>query len=437
MAKMRQPDGRLSASLQSQLDAIFPLFEIDANGQVQVNWPHSFEFEARLFVLANDMNEFFPPVARTQVAETLQSAVWILAREPVEQRSVERLFAHLDEVVGHDGAQELSVVAFLNAHHNQSLSEIRVRDTVFTRQDEDSVQELVQGENGPPRARYLNPDAFRNLHRFAAYSYRVVVPTYRLALGLDHLSNEVTGPFDQMRSLLNFSYHRRLVTHRIGTTLFEKPLARFLASPFFFIILDSVVQDVFFWEPAAPKYEYHLVESGVLEGFRDLEGRLGHSLQGRGSLADLMYELFDIYQKALDATRPAVVFLHFWQILERIASPEREGRGLETDRIIERLNLIAPLTELERQILEQLGELRHEYVHRGAFPDDNGEETSRLLKYVSDKCLNGLLAFLDETPKLIDLREYYSVASNRSEARLAAIERAVSIVRRVNQPHGA
>ena len=79
------------------------------------------------------------------------------------------------------------------------------------------------------------------------------------------------------------------------------------------------------------------VEPNTWKNYEKLTSLIGQSHES-SSMLELCWTLLDLYQRALDSTDEAVAFLRYWQILENITSPQQQGRGIETRKLISRLN---------------------------------------------------------------------------------------------------
>ena len=168
-------------------------------------------------------------------------------------------------------------------------------------------------------------------------------------------------------------------------------MAQYLPSPFHFVIKNGVPAEDFFYEEVEYHYDYHDVTANEWKWLDVLGQKIYSQPRDDKSLSKAISELLGIYQRALDSLSSAVSFLHFWQILERIASPEQEQRGIDNKQILNRLDLLIHLRPTDQKILRELGNIRNEYAHRGSFPVERGERLNRIVKLYVDLYLFRLI----------------------------------------------
>jgi hypothetical protein len=421
MAKMRVPSDEEQKALNQQLQAYLPFA---SGGVLSANGLADSEVEA--YLLARRTHKFFPSMNAPEASSLLFPAISearASSKQPIEILDV---FAEIDKKLDRQGADTFTMLAFLNARKESCPDEISVAGTTFKKLEWPQVYTtLHDGETARVDAGEYS--AFEHLHDWTCYSYDVIIPEYR-SNNVAGLMTDLLRPFEQFRMLLNFAYDGGRITHSWSVHL--KAMARYLPSPFHFVLINGVLAPTsFFYEEVEYRYEYHSVSVKEWQSVDALNKKIFAQPVMDGSINDAICELLSIYQRALDSLSPAVTFLHFWQILERIASPEQEQRGLENKQIISRLDTLITLRPSDRKILKELGEIRNEFAHRGNFSMDNGQPLNRILKVYVDHFLFRLIRLIDKFPMVIDLREYYDVALNRSEARLSAIENAIKFIR--------
>ncbi len=424
MPRLRSATQETSIRIQAQLDAISPLFEFAEGGLPFLSMARHLAYERSTLLLTEEVRRLLPPMGSAQAGALVDDVIGDLAN-PAGIDATD-LLAEVGRRLSPEGDRELRVIAFLNTPPDQSPDSLTAANTTFDKLTSLQVNEIILSEPFIEKARHHNRLAAENLARFAAYTYTVRVPEYLAAQGLEYVGDRITEPFERLRSLLNFARHRRSVTVRFGIR--REPLARYAVSPFHVLKSGDKIEDEFFWEVMPPDYKFHPIEAATIEALNRAEGLVyGQSPSG---LAQYIGDLLLIYQEALDTPDPEAAFLHFWQVLEGIASPTQERRGVESDKVVQRLRTLAPVEQDEEDVLKRMGMLRHGLVHRSVFPGENAERYVRIIKLEADKFLLALLRVLPQLPEVIDLMEYYNVASDRSEARLQALERSLCLFKK-------
>lgn len=421
MPRLRSATQETSARIQVLLDVISPLFEFAEGEVAQLSLPRQLAYERCVLLLADAVHPLLQTAGKAQIGALIEDVVWELA-SPAGLRASD-LLAELRQRLAPEGDRELRVIAFLNTSPDQSPDVLTAANTTFAKLASQEVNEILANEPFMEKARRHNRAAAENLVRFTAYTYTVRVPEYLAAQGLEFVGDRITEPFERLRSLLNFAHHRRSITIHFGMR--RKPLARYAMSPFHLLKSEDKIEEDFFWEAMPPDYGFHPIDAATVEALDRAEGLVYGQSSGR--LAQHVGNLLLIYQKALDTPDPEAAFLYFWQVLEGIASPTQEKRGIESDKVVQRLKALAPFEKNEEDILKRMGTLRHELVHRSVFPGENAERYVRIIKLEADKFLLALLSLLPQLPEVVDLTEYYNVASDRSEARLRALQKAIRL----------
>ncbi len=421
MPRLRSATQETSTGIQARLSAIALLFEFAEGGLPFLSMHRHLAYERSMLLLTEEVRRLLPPMGSAQAGALVDDVIGDLVKPAGIDATY--LLAELGRRLSPEGDRELRVIAFLNAPPDQSPDSLTAANTAFDKLASLQVNEILLNEPFMEKAKHHNRLAAENLDRFAAYAYTVRVPEYLAAQGLEYVGDRITEPFERLRSLLNFAYHRRSVTVRFGMR--REPLARYALSPFHLLESEDKVEEDFFWEAMPPDYEFHPIDAATAEALDRVEGLVYGQSSGR--LAQHVGDLLLIYQKALDTPDPEAAFLHFWQVLEGMASPTQEKRGIESDKVVQRLNALAPFERNEEDILKRIGALRHELVHRSAFPGENAERYVRIIKLEADKFLLALLSLLPQLPEVVDLTEYYNVASDRSEARLRALQKAIRL----------
>ena len=424
MPKLKDIPDKTRNELQQGIDEAMQSLECETDG-INITWLNIFRFEFPVFLLSRLLEDYFPAMSERQMYTQVREALYYLACLNPEERTVDKLIEKLSDNLRVGGITTFQIVVFLNAL--PPSDEVTVNDVTFYPIKGTALRPLISEER-----RRVNPNAYNSLNNFTAYFYEVTVPAYRVASGVHDVIDELILPFEQMRALLNFNHHWGLYSFRLGREYV--PRAQYPPTPYIFVrqVGNSEKEEFdFFYIPVvAIQYRNRRIESNEWQRFLSLEDRLFRPTpQQEKSTKRYVARLLLIYQQALDSPDQATAFLHFWQVLERIASPRQEGRGIETKKIISRLDTIVPLNQREKMVLKELGKIRHAYVHQGNFSHSQGEQLGILIKPYVDRCLSGLYGLLNELPTLTDLEEYFSVAGNPSEARLQALENAIRIVR--------
>lgn len=424
MPRLRSATQETSTSIQVLLDVISPLFEFAEDEVPLLSTSRQLTYERNTLLLTETVYGLLPPMGKAQAEALIDDVIGDLVK-PAGIRAADML-AELGRRLTPEGEREVRVIAFLNAPPDQSPDGMAVAETEFAKVSEAEMDGILSNKPLMEKAAQHNPSAAKNLARFSAYVYAVRTPEYLAAQGLEFVADRITEPFERLRSLLNFAHHRRRITMHFGVR--REPMARYAVSPFQFLKSGDKIEEDFFWEVMPPDYRFHPIDPETRDAFaRGAEHVYGPA---SGKLAQHTGNLLLIYQKALDTPDPEVAFFHFWQILEGIASPTKEGRGIESNRLVQRLKQLAPLEQTEEATLLKMVERRNELVHRSVFPEEDAERQVRIIKLEADKFLLALLSILPQLPDVIDLIEYYNVASDRSEARLRALERALGLIKK-------
>jgi len=434
MTRMKPIDDSEREKIQQLLDATLPLIESTSDGMVRLYGGSIFAFEIQVFALTKQLGKRFPPMSESQMTTMVKRGVYHLAGLSDEQQSVDELFAKFNDDLKVKGDTTFQVIDLLNISPRSAPVEMVVNGITFHSIDGVKLRSLFEGD-----AERLRPHAFANLAKFTAYFYEVEIPSYRAIYGPEAVIGELADPFERARALLNFNHLGRQ-TKLSSWSIRPRPRAKYLPSPYTLVraVGDEKNEEFsLFYNPTAIDLRFQAITEKEWTRFVDLEKRIYQLPEKTSkSTASHVDRLLRIYQQALDTTDQAVTFLHFWQVLERIASPTQIARGLETKKIISRLQTIVPLDSTQRMVLKELGEIRHSYAHQGAFPGGNGEQLNEILKSYADKCLGRTIFSLELVPRVIDVEEYYAVAVDPAKARLQALENAIKIVRS-NQNSGS
>lgn len=424
MPKLRSLDSEKTRDeIEQSLRNAISRIDIGEDGEITLQGSNIFAFDVQVFGLVVLVQDLLPPMTQSQASALVKQAVFRAAKRAPEDQTLDTFFDDLDRYLDHEGEQNVRVIQFLNVSPSHSVDSFTVTGTTLTK--------LAAIEAFPAQfnqtAERLNTAALRNLAKFSAYQYDLEIPSYQTTLGVTHSVEKLTRPFEQMRALLGFADQSQKIT--FGYSVAPEPLAKYLPSPFTLVSEQDAPGPRLLYFPTRVNYRFQNPDQMVWDQAAGLETRIYGDTRIRRQMIDFVDMLLRLYQQALDATDAAISFLHFWQILERIASPTQIGRGIETKAILTRLDTITKLDASERRVLHQLGEFRHEYVHGGLFPFGEGEQVNRMLKSYVDDNLSRLINTLDVFQTLDDLEQYYVVAVNPNESRLAALEKAIRFQR--------
>lgn len=430
MAVMKRPaNDKQREAIQQTLDNALQHVQPTSEGQKGVVVENIVQHEIDSYLLTHALDTLFPDIRDEQRLSHVHGAFISVANLPESSRTVESLLATLDKFFDHTGATSVQVFTFFNIRPTDAPQELTAGQWVLQKVDDFDFQNLFMRESLLKNLKQSIPDVDKWLHRLVPYQYKVVIPNIRWKNGLPFCIAEIIEPAQKVRALLNFAEKFNRSSWRFNRS--PTPHSAFLRPPAYLLAIEEEMLDETIYEPVANQYIY--LPTRLDEAVLKISNQLSDSLQsnsGKRRLLDFSWRLLELYQSALDATEPASTFLHYWQIVERTTSPKQEGRGIETSRLIERLGLLFNLEATEKILLRTMGDIRHEYVHSGDFPTGSGEQLNRILKRYADECVYGFLGpWLHEFANLSEIEEYFAIASNPAKDRLAAIEKAIALVR--------
>jgi len=206
----------------------------------------------------------------------------------------------------------------------------------------------------------------------------------------------------------------------------SEPLSNCLPSPVY-AVFD---QDGGYREPlhySTEPYRYRAWKPRKQDTERSLAW-IGHFNKAeKGNIADLITQLAQLYQNALDFSDFRGTYLALWQVLEALTLTEAGERGT---------NLLARLTTLleiwgdsaMKKALDIVLDSRNALVHSGVFLDrDNAEELVFTLKGFVDRALCKLLCLSKDLSTESELRAYFRLKS-KSDAELDTEKRVLNFI---------
>lgn len=222
------------------------------------------------------------------------------------------------------------------------------------------------------------------------YQYELAIPATRTNAGLP--INELCQPIEKLRALINFAANYLRIEWRFSVH-YVSPLSEVLPSPIYFIEdRDSAKVQLFYDRLTIAAYSLPgWIRDEVWQETQRLLERLSQTVVETGSIFHLIWQLLELRQKGTDSVDAAVSFLHYWQVIERAASPIQKNRGIENKKVVAHLATLFRLSPTERLALLNLGEIRNQFAHTGEYPHDIDDLPQRIVRRYADGCIMSLL----------------------------------------------
>lgn len=258
------------------------------------------------------------------------------------------------------------------------------------------------------------------------FQYELVIPVARTNAELP--INELCQPLEKLRSLLNFAATYGRITWRFSR-YFVDPRSDVLPSPLYFVENQATSEVQILYEPLtiAANIKSHMSDDKIWERTQLLLEQLSRPPVAADSIVQLIWKLLELRQKGTDSIDAAVSLLHYWQVIERSASPIQKGRGIENSKTVAHLATLFPLSPTEKQMLLHLGEIRNQFAHVGEFPYEMGQRPEQIVKRYADECIRSLLFHWSEMLHTVHaLDAYYTLATQPSSSRLESMRLALA-----------
>ena len=354
-------------------------------------------------------------VSHVEAEIFVQKGLRLLLEQDKSDQTVDELVRYINDTFLHShGVDKYLITGFLPQRFEAAPHTIQVNGVTLSKvdaykwvskyQELDNVRlEMGQSTNG---TRWHSSQAF---FATTCYQYEVVVSSVRKMVG--PLISELCEPLNYLQSVLNFVSAHGFEPTRFSNQLLV-PHSPVLPSPLYFIENREKSTVQFLFNPLTLTVGSLLYP--VSDAVWDRVNRILTQMAGTansGSIIQFIWTLLGIHQKALDSVDEAVAFLHYWQVVERTASPIQHSRGLENGKIVSRLAALIDLTSSEKEMLRHLSAIRNEFAHVGTYPYDSSRRPVHAIKPFADACISCLIYhWADKLPTTHDLDAYLDLA---------------------------
>ena len=425
------PTIQLSETQKDKIQAAFPefisKFEASPGGEgIVVRNAGITEFYS--FALAKQLMSAVPKLDIGMLTNWIEKAAMKLVHYPQDQQTLDSLINIVNETLQIEGVRRVKVTFFLNINRTSARSSYKIGRTEIVQSGQFPASLLSTSYQSNFKRVFGDISTLSLLSRYTAYSYEMSIPAFKMSSHVVSMAGELFEPIDRLRSLLNFAAGFRLISYK--SSIRPQPRSHYVPSPLYLIEVDGQPHDDFLYEPTmvgvnpfpqSPKPHVWDVFDYTIQRLNS-----GDASNRKGS--DYLWNLLLLNQKAADSSDNAVSFLHYWQILERIASPNQMGRGMAVADIVKRLSQLLKISDTECEVLKTLGAMRNEYAHAGEFPSSNGELFSHMLKRYTDVCIGELIDYYSQHLELPGELEAYLDISVRPAPQRASFRAALNLL---------
>jgi hypothetical protein len=279
--------------------------------------------------------------------------------------------------------------------------------------------------SGPPRWLFQDGDYWLPITALVPGITEVQAPDWFSALEL------VSRSHDLVRAVLNLPLG---IGFSLRWSRLPSPLGDFLPSPIWAVFTkDRKLADV--------GYSLELLHDIKRADLPDVHVTAAQELLQQidakalnQSIARFKSTLLRLYQAALDSTDRQSQFLSFWQVIEAATVTEPGTRDHVESRLITLLRLEP--ASINSHVVRAMASLRHDLVHRGAYPVDD-LELPLILKWIAHRALYRAFALIEGLGGVNEMRVYFQL-TNRGTTDLERLMRVAEYIlhsTQRNDPH--